>query len=149
MARREGWTDLFRALGEAVLGVLQAEVAVLGEDWKETGKRVGVAAALGAVAFAFLVGVVLVGLYASVHLLQALSEWPLWKAGFVITLAGVALICTLLATAWFGFLRKLENPITAAQRRLGDHVAWWQQQFTDEDRQLSEGDFDEQEDSGS
>ena len=144
MRNRETWADLFRALGESVLEVLKAEFAVLGEDWKDAGKKIGILLALVIISLGIVVAIIQVGFYASLHAFAAVFEWPLWLAGFVVCGIGLLIIAIIGTIAYFAIVRKLESPVASAQQRMGDHFAWWQQQFFADEQSLGGG-ADEQE----
>lgn len=120
---RESWADLFRSLGQSVLGLVQAEIGAVEEDVSRWSKEVAVGAALLAAAGAFGFWTVGVLTYFLIHLV---AIWlPLWGAALVVT--GVfALVAGLLA--WLGLrkLQRYENPLTAARLRFDDHIEWWQ-----------------------
>lgn len=117
------WIDLFRSLGEALLEVVRAELQALQGDLSRSGRHFGVALALfgGAAVLGFwIVGLILFVLIA------VLDVWlPLWAAALIV------LGIFLLAAAILGGLglrrfRKVENPIANVQRRVDDHLDWWQ-----------------------
>lgn len=120
---RESWTELFRGLGQAVLGLIQAELGAVEEDVSRWTKEVAIGAALLAGAGAFGFWTVGVLTYFLIHLL---AIWlPLWGAALVVT-AIFALVAGLLA--WIGVrkFQRYENPLAAARDRFDDHLEWWQ-----------------------
>ena len=59
-----------------------------------------------------------------------LDRWlPIWGAALAVT-GLLALVATVLALAGRARLRRLENPLATARRRMDDHLAWWQSQHT-------------------
>jgi len=117
------WIDLFRSLGEALLEVLRAELAALQEDFGRSGRHFGVALALfgGAAALGFWI----IGLVIFV-LVTLLNLWlPLWGAALIV-LGIFVLTAAILAALGLRRFRKVENPITNVQRRVDDHLEWWQ-----------------------
>jgi cytochrome c biogenesis protein CcdA len=120
---RQSWSETFRALGSAVLGLLKAELEALEQDVARSGKNAALGIALFATAAAFSFWTLGVATY---FLVQLLALWlQLWAAALVVTLlfAGVA---GGLAFAGLKKLEKFENPIGTARRRLDDHIDWWQ-----------------------
>lgn len=120
---RQNWSETFRSLGTAVLGLLKAEIEALERDLARSGKNAALGVALFAAAGA--AGFWTLGV-ATYFLIQLLALWlPLWAAALVVTLvlAGVA---AGLAFAGLKKLEKFENPLTTARRRLDDHIDWWQ-----------------------
>jgi hypothetical protein len=117
------WIDLFRSLGEALLEVLRAELAALQGDLGRSGRHFGVALALfgGAAVLGFwIVGLILFVLVA------LLNVWlPLWGAALIVL--GIFVLAAAIL-GWLGLrrFRKVENPITNVQRRVDDHLDWWQ-----------------------
>ena len=120
---RQSWSETFRALGTAVLGLLKAEIEALEQDLARSGKNAALGIALFAAAGAAGFWTLGVATYFLIHLL---ALWlPLWAAALVVTLvlAGAA---AGLAFAGVKKLEKFENPLTTARRRLDDHIDWWQ-----------------------
>lgn len=120
---RQSWSETFRTLGSAVLGLLKAEIEALEHELARSGKNAALGLALfaaaGAAAF-WTLGV------ATYFLIQLLALWlQVWAAALVVTLvlAGVA---GGLAFAGLKKLEKFENPLSTARRRLDDHIDWWQ-----------------------
>ncbi len=121
---RRTWREALRALGDSVVGVFEAELAVLKEDWKRSAIRLGIAAGLGFLALVlttYLVGVILFAL------VLFLGRWmSLWAAGFSVVGLMVLMIVVLgLAAYWV--MRGFENPVTGFRRRLDEHLKWWQE----------------------
>lgn len=125
---RQSWSETFRSLGTAVLGLLKAEIEALEAELARSGKNaavgIGLFAAAGAIAF-WTLGV------ATYFLIQLFALFlPLWAAALAVTLllAGVA---AALAFAGLKKLEKFENPLTIARRRLDNHIDWWQDRALD------------------
>jgi hypothetical protein len=118
----EGWIELFRSLGAALLEVLRAEAQALGEDFRRSGSRLARGAALlgGAAAVAFWTVGALV-----LTLMAVLAIWlrP-WAAALIVTALFAASGGLL---AWLGLrqLRRLESPAESIRRRVSDHLDWW------------------------
>jgi hypothetical protein len=115
-----------RALGEALLEVLRAELGALQGDFQRSGRHLGIALAL--LGGAAVLGFWAVGLVLFV-LVSLFAVWlPLWGAALVVLglfLGGIAIL------GWQGKKRLLqvENPVTSVRKRLDDHLAWWQESF--------------------
>ncbi len=119
----QGWIDLFRSLGSALLGVLRAEAQALGADFRRSGHLLGRGLALLGAAAGVLfwtLGVVIFTLVA------VLALWlPLWAAA-LIAAALFAAAGGLLALLGLRQLRQLESPAEDIRRRVSDHLDWWQ-----------------------
>jgi hypothetical protein len=131
-----GWLDLFRSLGHALVEVLKAELDALEEDVTRSGRQLGLGLGLlgGAGALVFwILGVVLFAVVA------LLSRWlPVWGAALAV--AGLfALIAALLVRAGLAHLRRFENPLRTAKRRLEDHVDWVQSRLLVEEKVVGAG----------
>lgn len=125
MERRQDWRETFRAFGEALIEVLRAELAVITETWKRTGRELAFALALlvaaGYVALICLPTLLILALVAG---LVALGM-PIWGAALAV--AGlVALLIGLIAWLAVHRLQKhAENPVATVKDRFADHTAWW------------------------
>lgn len=126
-SRREAWADLFGGLGEAVLEVLRAEVAVLFEDWGRTARLFGIAVLFFAGAASFGVYLPALILFFLVTGLQAVWGLAAWQAALAVIGIWLLTMAVLVATGYFGFLRRLQNPLAAARQHLADHLDWWRQ----------------------
>lgn len=128
-----GWIEMFRGLGEALLDVLRAEVATLQEDLTRSGRIAGGALALLGAALILLfwiVGLLIFALVAVLHI------WlPLWAAALVVLGLFVAVAGIL---GWLGVRRfkQVENPMQTVRRRVDDHLDWWQNTLLREERPL-------------
>lgn len=136
---RRTWRESLQALGDSVVGVFEAELAVLKEDWKKSAIRLGIAAGLGVLALilvAYLTGVVL---FATVLLLAQWMSLP--AAGF--TVVGLmVLTIALLGGAAALVMRGFEDPITSARKRLDDHLRWWQESLLRQGASTGDDDVD-------
>jgi hypothetical protein len=119
----QGWIDLFRSLGEALLAVWRAELGTLQDDLQRSGRHPGVALGLfgaAAVLFFWIVGLILFVLVSLLHV------WlPWWGASLVVL--GLFLISTaILAALGARRMRQVENPLETLRRRVDSHLDWWQ-----------------------
>lgn len=133
--RRDTWRDSFVALGEALIGVLRAELAVIAEAWKGSLRHLGIALGMFAVAgYIALVCLPALLIFALVLGLQRLlawtfahwgMAWPLWASALVVA-ALVALVVYLIVRMAVKRLRdRFESPVATVQERVADHTAWW------------------------
>lgn len=130
-----GWIALFRALGDALLAVLRAELAALQADLGKSGRQVGIALALfgGVLALAFW----MVGL-AVFFLVALLAKWlPLWGAAASV-FGALALVAAVLGGLGWLRIKKAENPLESARRRFDDHLDWWQNRLLATDTEHEE-----------
>jgi hypothetical protein len=120
---RQSWSETFRALGAAVLGLLKAEIEALERELARSGKSLALGLGFFAAAAALAFWTLGVATYFAV---QLLAVWlPLWAASLVVT--GVFAAATgALAFAGLKKLERFENPLSTARRRLDDHIDWWQ-----------------------
>lgn len=115
--------ELVRELGEALLGVLRAELAALRADYQRSTRRLGGALLLLAVAAgAGFWALGALGLLAFELLSGALPRW-----GAAAVLAG-ALLLLAAGLGWWGWrkLAAIEPPLATASRHVESHLAWWQ-----------------------
>lgn len=117
-----GWGQRMRAIGEAFLGVVRAEIAELVADLGRSGRALvralGLLAAAAGIAF-WTLGLFL---YFAVELLAL--KLPRWGA------VGVVLALFVIASVVLGVLARrrlatIETPAATLQRRLGDSQRWW------------------------
>lgn len=117
------WRELVRELGEAMVGVLRAELAALRADYRRSTRRFGGALLLLALAagagFWALGALGLLGF----ELLSAVL--PRWGAAAV--LCG-GLLLAAAGLGWWGWRRlaAIEPPLATASRHLESHLEWWQ-----------------------
>lgn len=116
------WVETFRAVGDAFLDLLEAELRALGQEVTRSGRHLLVA--LGLFGAAAAIGFWLIGVLICCAILLAALWLPLWGAALAV--AGVLLL-VVAVVAWLGVrhLRRVENPATIVRRRLDDHVGWW------------------------
>ncbi len=120
---RGSWLDLFRTLGESLLDVLRAELAVIWEQWRVWGRNWLIAAVLFLVVLFltfWLSGLLVVAL---VHGVMDAFELELWQAA-LLTAAALLLLMGILAGGGLLLAKRSENPMTAVRRQLDDNRAW-------------------------
>ncbi len=128
MSRRDSWREAFSALGEALIEVLRAELAVIAEAWKRSGRELGVA--LGVLALAAYLALVCLPALLIFAAVAALSlVWPLWAAALAVAGLVVLVIAVLALVAKHRMTRRFENPVATVQHRLTDHKAWWSERI--------------------
>ena len=123
-----GAVERARALGEALLAVLRAEVEALRGDYRRAAAQlVSALVVLGfAAGFAFWA----VGALALVGF-EVLAQWlPRWGAALVLFALFVAVALVL---GWLAArkLRRIEPPLATASRHLEEHLRWWQERVLD------------------
>lgn len=117
------WGDLFRALGEAFSVLMTSEVASLREDLVASRRnlvRALVLAALAVFVFFWAIGAATIVLFEGLSIV--FSRWLAALFVFLFLLS-IGAILGMVARNRF---RSLESPLTTAQRRLEDHLNWWQ-----------------------
>lgn len=116
------WVEMFRALGQALVEVVQAELAELAEELGVSAKHL--AWALGFFgAVAFLAFWMLPALMFTVGLV--LSIWlPAWAAALIVV-AFFLLVMAILGFLGYRRIRRVDNPAEAVRRRYHDHKEWW------------------------
>ena len=123
MQSSSGWIEMFRSLGQSLLGVLRAEVEALQEDFRRSGRHLTVGAGLLFAAVAILFWTA--GLLLFV-LITVLAIWlPIWAAALIV-LGIAATVAGVLVALGLRQLRQLESPIDNVKRRVSDHLDWWQ-----------------------
>lgn len=133
---RTTWLGAFRALGDAVLDLVRAEVKALFEEWKRAG--IELAKILGIVFGILLICVYLpfLVLFAAVDGVAAWWGWPLWGAALAVlgfAVLFLALLGGIIAWIWN---RRLVGPSVSLQRRLDGHNEWWQRRIYFEQQAL-------------
>lgn len=119
----EGWFHLARGMGDALLEVYRAELAQLGQDLAASGRRLGLALGLFAAA-AMVAFWTLAALVAFLILVLVRLGLPPWgAAGVVLLVCLLVLVALGLVGTWH--LRRAENPLDVARRRLDDHRDWF------------------------
>ena len=118
-----GWLDLFRSLGQSLIEVFRAELDALREEFRRSGKHLGVGLALvgaAAVLLFWTLGALIFALGA------ILAIWlQVWAAALVVV-GLFALAAALIAWRGVRRLRQFQNPAESARRRFEDHLDWWQ-----------------------
>ncbi len=141
---RQGWLETFRALGEALLDVLRAEMAVLAERWKRSARELAIAMGLFTAAISLLIhGTVPLLVFASMAAVHELLGWPWW--GAALSIAGLSLALAVVAAMLARYVveNRFESFLGAAQERFADHVGWWWERILGDERRLAEGGGDE------
>ncbi|HQP94436.1 MAG TPA: phage holin family protein [Thermoanaerobaculia bacterium] len=118
-----GFRELVRELGEAMAGVLRAELAALRADYRRSTRRFG--GALLLLALAAGAGFWALGALGLLGFELLAGVLPRWGAAAV--LCGLLLLGAALL-GWWGWRRLLaiEPPLATASRHLESHLAWWQ-----------------------
>lgn len=134
--RRIGWLDALQDLGDAVVELVRAEVAVVTDRWRRTLFELAKIAGLVfvvLVVFFYLPFLALLGL---VDAVRALAGWPIWGAALAVL--GVALVfCLILALiAKYILSRYVEAPNETVRRRLDDASGWWHERVAHEPHRL-------------
>ncbi len=123
--RRNTWRESFAALGESLIEVLRAELAVIGEAWKGSLRHLGIALGLFAVAgYVALVCLPTLVILALVAGMVALGM-PLWGAALVVIALVVTFVAVVVALAKKRLHERFENPVATVKDRVADHTAWW------------------------
>ena len=131
------WGDLIRSLGEAFGKLLSSEVSELMADLERSRRRFVAALILACAAMFMLFWAVGATAVVAFEALSTLMER--WLAALFVLVLLLAIGAALAALAVRRF-RSIERPMATAQRRLTDHLEWWQQsilQQQDMDKGLS------------
>ncbi len=124
--RRSTWRETFSALGESLIEVLRAELAVIGEAWKGSLRHLAVALGFFAVAgYVALVCLPALLIFALVQGLHKGLDWPLWGAALVVAALVVLIVYVLVMLALKRLHKRFENPVATVRLRVADHTAWW------------------------
>lgn len=138
---RDSWRQTATALGEALIEVLRAELAVIAEAWKKSARELavflGVLAVAGYVALVCLPALLI---FAAVTGLHVGLGWPLWGSALTVAAAVALLVSVAVWIALKRLQKKGENPVATVRDRFADHVAWWQDSILRDDRTLGETD---------
>lgn len=117
------WRELLRSLGSAVLDLLRAELAALGEELAASGRQLRRGSLLLALALAVAVAALWsLALLCFELLVLALPRWGAAAAIFV----ALALAALVLFLAGRRALARIESPQGLVARRAHDHMEWWQ-----------------------
>jgi hypothetical protein len=126
---RTTWIGAFRALGDAVLDLVRAEVAALLQEWKRAAVEL-------AKVLAIVFGVLLICFYLPFLVLFALVDgvsqwwgWPMWSSALAVFGFAILIIAALGAVAAWIWNRRLVGPTISLQRRIDDHSDWWQRRI--------------------
>ena len=118
---RKGWRARLGALGQALVGLLTAELEALGADLRGSATQLRRGAVWLAVAAFFGFWTVGALFYA---LIEVLTLWlPRWGAVLAGT-GGFALLTLIFVLLGRACLVKIENPVDTVNRRLESHRAW-------------------------
>lgn len=117
------WSDLLRSLGRAVLELLQAEAAALGEDLAASGRQLRRGGLYLLLALAVSIAALWALALLSFELLVLVL--PRWGAAGTILLV-LALAAGGLLLAGRRTLRRIQSPRALVTRRAREHVEWWQ-----------------------
>ncbi len=142
-SRQESWRETFRALGESLIGVVQAELAIITETWARSGKELGKVAAL--VAAAAYLGLICLPTLLIIVLTAALYEalgWPLWGSALTVTGVVVLVIGVLGGIAQYLMKHRFESPVATIRNQVTDHRAWWNERILS-DGEITEGETNE------
>ena len=121
-----GWRDSIQALGGAFSELVRAELAVLGEDFSRSGRRLGGALLLLASALFVLFWAIGLTVYLAV---EVVGRWlPRWGAVSAV-LVVVLLVMVVLAAIGWRRLQRLESPAALVEKRWTSHREWWLEQF--------------------
>lgn len=127
-----GIVGRIRGMGGAVVGVLRAELAALIGDLSASGRNLARSLVLFGLAFAFAFWTLGLLVYFLVELLALkVARW-----GAVGIVFGLFLATALALGAWsLSRLKRIESPAATIDRRLKNHLAWWQERIAgDSDR---------------
>ncbi len=145
--RRNSWRETIRAFGEAVIEVLRAEVAVVGETWKRSGRELAKVLGLAvAVAYLGLIMIPTLLLFALLTGLHSGLGWPLWGAALAVVAVAALVALVLVRVAIHLMTRRFESPVATVKHRFADHVEWWNERVLSDGK--TEGGADEALDTG-
>ncbi len=127
---RDSWRQTFRSVGAALTDVVRAELDVIGERLKDSGRGLGISLGLVVAAgFLILICVPALLVLAAVAGLHSGLDWPLWGAALAVGGFVAAIGLGLAAVARYVMVHRFENPVAMVQDRYTDHVAWWNQRI--------------------
>jgi hypothetical protein len=116
------WTQRVRAVGDAFLGVVRAELAELAAEIGRSGRALVRALALLAAAAGIAFWTIGLLLYFAIELLAI--RLPRWGAVGVV-LALFVLVSLILIVLARRRLAAIESPAATITRRFADHQRWW------------------------
>lgn len=121
MSRRSGWLRGFRALGQASVELVGAELAALAEELKTSGKvlsRSLVLIVLGAFFLFWALGAL------TYTAIIVLALWlPRWASALIVLGALLGVAASLAGLGWYR-IRRLETPAVTVRRRAAEHATW-------------------------
>ena len=126
--RRQSWMEAFGGLGEAVLGLLQAEMDVVREGWQRWAVELGKILAMAMVALLVLVYLPFLAMFAAVDGIHNWLGWAHWSAALAVLGLAVLGLALLAAIASYIYKKRMVSPVETLRRRLDDPRGWWQQQ---------------------
>ena len=125
-AKGPGWGQLVARLGRSTIDLVVAEIAGLRGELVSSGKGALRVVVLFAVAFAFAFWALGMATLAAVAALSL--RLPVWGAALLV--AGVfsigAVVTVMIARSRW---QSLDSPVATVQRRVGDHLSWWQREL--------------------
>lgn len=124
--RQMSWRETVRALGEALVEVFRAEVTVVAEAWKRSGKELG--KALGLAVVALYLALICLPTLLLAALVSGLMEgfgWPLWGAALTVAGGVVLVLAVLGGIAAYIVKNRFESPVATVRHQVADHRAWW------------------------
>ena len=125
-----------RDMGGALVGVVRAEISSLLAELASSGRSLVRSLVLFALAFAF--GFWTLGLL--VYFLVELLALRLARWGAVGIVFALFLLTALALGAWsLSRLKRIESPVATLDRRLKNHLTWWQQRVVAEADTLADG----------
>jgi hypothetical protein len=129
------WTDLFRALGDAFSLLMTSEVEALRDDLAASRRKFVNALVLASFAvFVFFWGIGA----ATIAVFEGFSTvFPRWLAALFVLLL-LLLIGAILWRVAMNRFRSIDSPLATAQRRLEDHLEWWQNDILAQDSQSTQ-----------
>ncbi len=118
------WRRRVRDVGDAFLGVVQAELQAMVAEIQDSGK--GLAKALALLLAALAVAFWALGVFIA-FAVALLATWlGVWKATAIVFLV-LALVGGLLAAFAWRILRRLRSPTTIVRTRVTNHLGWWRE----------------------
>lgn len=125
-----------RGMGAALIGVLRAELAALIGELSSSGRHLVRSVVLFGLAFAFAFWTLGLLVYFLVELLALkVARW-----GAVGIVFGLFLATAVALGAWsLSRLKRIESPAATIDRRLKDHLAWWQKRIAGDSAENSSG----------
>lgn len=139
--RRSTWRESFAALGQSLIEVVQAELAIIGEAWKGSFRHLaivlGLFTAAGYVALVCLPALLIFALVFAVQDLLTWAfafrgwSWPLWGSALVVAILVALVIYLVVKLALKRLHERFESPVAVVKHRVADHAAWWNERVLD------------------